>query len=182
MDRFCDLAVIRGADGIIDFDIDIDSRDAVTDQGLYEALLISLFSDRRAASDEVADPMKRRGWICDLISDVPGDRHGSGLWLYAQSRLTPDIQAGIEAEARGALAWLVEERLVSAVSVATERQDAARQLMLNVTLTLTNGNVSEIAFVLANATRTGMLSNNAPGRQAPDYYHAYSNEYSEEFC
>lgn len=160
MNRFTDLAVVRGADGIYDIDIDAPNRDAELDDGLYEAIFISLFSDRRAAADEVADPMKRRGWIGDLVADVPGDRHGSGLWLYAQSRLTPDIQAGIESDARGCLAWMVDDGLVSSVTVSTERQDAARQLVLNVTMSLAGGNVSRHAFVLANATRSGLLSNN----------------------
>lgn len=169
MDRFTDLAVIDNGNGLYDLDLDSDLADAATDGGLYGALLISLFTDRRAASDEVADPMKRRGWIGDLVSDVPGDRIGSGLWLYAQSRLTPDIQAAIEGEARSSLQWMIDERLVAAVAVATVADHAARTLSLNVTLTLVDGRVSQHAFVLANATRTGLLSNTGSGRTVIDF-------------
>lgn len=159
MDRFSDLAVTRGSDGIYDVDLDENTSDAALDGGLYEAVFISLFTDRRAAADEVGNPILRRGWIGDLVSPVPGDRIGSGLWLYAQSRLTDDVQAGIEGEARAALQWLVEESLVSSVAVSSEAKPASRELVLTVRLSLREGGVVEHAFVLANATRSGLLSN-----------------------
>jgi len=160
MDRFSDLRIARGADGLYDIDLDTGTADAALDDGLYEAVFVSLFTDRRAAADEIGDPMQRRGWIGDLVSDVPGDRIGSGLWLFAQSRLTDEIQASIDGEARAALQWLVDERLCSSVAVASEARPETRELVLKITITLKEGGVVEHAFVLANATRTGLLSNN----------------------
>ena len=159
MDRFSDMRVARGADGLYDIDLDTGTADAALDDGLYEAVFVSLFTDRRAAADEVGDPMQRRGWIGDLVSDVPGDRIGSGLWLYAQSRLTDDVQASIDGEARAALEWMVADGLVTSVSAASQPIPERRELVLIVTLTLNEGGTTQHAFVLANATRTGVLSN-----------------------
>jgi len=159
MDRFTDLRVTRGTDGVYDVDLDEDAADAALDDGLYEAVLISLFTDRRAAADEVGNPVMRRGWIGDLLSDLPGDRIGSGLWLYAQSRLTDDVQAAIDGEARAAMQWMIDDRLVSSVAASSVAIPERRELVLKVTLGLKEGGVTEHAFVLANATRSGLLSN-----------------------
>lgn len=169
MDRFTDLRVTRGAGGVYDVDLDEETADAGLDDGLYEAVFISLFTDRRAAADEVGNPMMRRGWIGDLLSDLPGDRIGSGLWLYSQSRLTDDVQAAIDGEARAALQWMVDDRLVSSVAVASVAIPERRELVLKVTLALKEGGVTEHAFVLANATRTGLLSNTGAAETMPAY-------------
>ena len=147
-----------GADGIYDIDLDTPNRDALKTAGLESAILVSLFSDRRAAADEVADPLRRRGWICDLVSAIPGDRHGSGLWLYAQSRLTETTAASVAAEARNALDWLIQEGLCNSVACSVTRDDATRTAYLIVTLGLIEGGVSQHAFVIANATRSGLLT------------------------
>lgn len=157
MTVFTDLAMVAGADGIFDIDLDSTNRDAATSAGLESAILESLFSDRRAASDEVADPMKRRGWIGDLVSEVPGDTNGSGLWLYQQSRLDAETAAGVAAEARNALQWMIDDGLCTSAAVSIVRTDATRTLQILVTLGLVQGGTSQHAFLIANATRTGLL-------------------------
>lgn len=150
---FTDFAIAQDITGTYDLSLDAVNRDAGLTDGLGSAIFASLFSDRRARADEIAAPMARRGWIGDLVSDIPGDHFGSGLWLYEQSRLTPDIAAAIAAEARNALQWMIDDRLCSSVAVQVVRSDAQRAIALNVTVGLTEGGVSQHAFVLANATR-----------------------------
>lgn len=159
MQNFTDLAVSLDATGIFDIELDAVNRDAGTSGGLYDAILISLFSDRRARKDEVAEPMKRRGWIGDLVSDVPGDLHGSGLWFFMQSRLTDSVAAGIEAEARNCLQWMIDERLCSSVAAKVVRDPQTRTITLNITLGFVKGSVQQHAFVLASATQNGLLIN-----------------------
>lgn len=155
---FTDVAFVRDAEGVYDIDLDETNADAQLTGGLESAIFVSLFSDRRARADEVGDPMWRRGWIGDLLSDIPDDRHGSGLWLYEQSRLTPQIAAGVAAEARNALQWMIDDELCSSVSVVVERDPVQRAVMLNVTVELIEGGISQHAFVLAEATRIGSLA------------------------
>lgn len=157
MTRFTDLSYERLDDGIYDLVIDESTGDLLTTDGLESALFVSLFSDRRAYADEVSDPRKRRGWIGDLVAEVTGDKHGSGLWLYEQHRLTPSVENGVRLEAEQALEWLIDEDLVTFVSAETVRLPSARTLNIKITLTALDGGVSTRAFELADATRRGAL-------------------------
>ncbi|KQN00575.1 phage GP46 family protein [Sphingomonas sp. Leaf25] len=81
---------------------------------LQTAVLISLFSDAVAADDDVitdrsGDP---RGWWAGPI--------GSKLWLRARSRVTPQLPALVKDDIEQALAWLIEDRVLSAIDVEVE--------------------------------------------------------------
>lgn len=153
-----DISVRQGDDGIFDIELDEPNQDAQLTNGLEAAVIVSLFSDRRAREDEVRNPLKRRGWIGDLLTDIPGDLHGSGLWFYEQSRLTAVEAAGVAAEARNALQWMVDEELCDSVSVEVAYNPSARAVYLNVTVFLLEGGVSQHAFRLADATRVGLAA------------------------
>ena len=158
VDKFTDFAVQQDSEGVFDILVDAPNGDFVTTNGEDSALLVSLFSDRRAHADEVANTMHRRGWIGDLVSDVLGDRHGSGLWLYEQRRLTPEVASGIRTEAEQALTWMVEQSLVKSVSAEVSRDQAKRSLFLNITCALPEGGSFSESYTLANNTRTGLLA------------------------
>lgn len=158
MDTFSDLDFARDADGVYDLVIDEDTGDFQTTAGMRSALFVSLFSDRRARADEVADPLRRRGWIGDLYAEVPGDLHGSGIWLYNQRRMTGDVRQGVRLEAVNALAWLLQERLAQSVDAEIEHDDAARSLRLNVSIAAADGGVSQTSFELWNRTLAGELA------------------------
>ena len=59
MTRYVDLAYAQDDEGVFDLVIDEDMADFDTTDGLESAIVVSLFSDRRAYRDEVGDPMKR---------------------------------------------------------------------------------------------------------------------------
>lgn len=158
MTRYVDLMFAADADGVFDLIIDKDAGDFVTTQGLESAELVSLFSDRRARADEVADPLKRRGWIGDLVSDVPDDRHGSGFWLYEQRRLTPEVVAGVQFEAEQALRWQIEDGIAKSHTASVTFNSAKRALFLTVATAVANGSSSSKSYTLADATRTGLLA------------------------
>jgi phage gp46-like protein len=155
---FTDFDIVQGADGVYDLAVDTSARDVAVTHSLYTAVFISLFSDRRARADEVADPMMRRGWIGDLVSDVPGDLHGSGLWFYRQSRLAPQVSAGVEAEARNALQWMIQQRICNSVTAKVVRDDATRTITLSIVLGLVTGDMADLSFVLATANHSGLLT------------------------
>jgi phage gp46-like protein len=157
-DRYTDLAYEQDADGVFDFVIDDDAGDFKTDDGFEAAIVVSLFSDRRAYSSEVRDPMKRRGWIGDLVSEVPNDRHGSGLWLYEQHRLTQETVIGVRTEAVQSLEWMQEESYVTHSEAMVLSNAKDREINLVVTLHFLDGGSSQRVFALADATREGLLA------------------------
>ncbi|MCW3835962.1 phage GP46 family protein [Sphingomonas canadensis] len=102
-------------------DLALADGDLVTDDGLMTAIAISLFTDARARDD---DPLPagadRRGWWGDAFNDRAEDRTGSRLWLLDRGKLTPGIEIEARDIAREALAWLIEDQVVSALEVSAE--------------------------------------------------------------
>jgi phage gp46-like protein len=92
------------------------------DDGLQTAVILSLFTDRRAADDDLptsAQPEDRRGWWGDSFADVAGDQIGSRLWLLAREKQTQATLLKARDFAREALAWLVDDGVARSVSVET---------------------------------------------------------------
>lgn len=156
--RYVDLMVRQDDEGIFDLVIDAAAQDFATDDGLEPAIIASLFSDRRATRDEVADPMKRRGWIGNLLADVPGDNFGSGLWLYEQKRLSGDVVVGLRMEAEQALDWMNDVGLATGVDARVIAVPEKRQTLLAISITETSGDVTSKAYRLADATRRGLVA------------------------
>lgn len=156
MARITDLAFAPDDENVYDLVIDADARDLATTSGLESAEFVSLFTDRRARADEVADPMKRRGWIGDFLTDIPGDTIGSGLWLYEQRRLTRDVASGLRLEAEAALQWQVPE-IAKTISAQVVTSDAGRSASLVITTVFADGGRSSRPWLLADATRNGTL-------------------------
>lgn len=157
MARFTDLAFVEDAEHVYDLAIDKTTRDLATTDGLESAVFVSFFSDARARDDEVAEPIKRRGWIGDLVAEEPDDVHGSKLWLYEQSRLTGEVVASLRFEAEAALAWMTPD-LVKTVAATIAADGARRRAEFGVTLTFANGGRSTHSWSLAEATRTGTIA------------------------
>ncbi|MBR0647532.1 phage GP46 family protein [Plastoroseomonas hellenica] len=90
------------------------------DQALRTSVILSLFLDRRARSDDATPDGERRGWLGDALSPVTGDRIGSRLWLLRREKQQPETLRRAEDYAREALAWLVEDGLARGVTVSAE--------------------------------------------------------------
>jgi phage gp46-like protein len=104
-------------------DFKLAAPDLVPDEGLETAVLVSLFTDRRAEGDGVppGGTDDRRGWWGDAFAAVPGDRIGSKLWLLAREKLTPETLLRTREYAEEALAWLAEDGVLERVSVRVEK-------------------------------------------------------------
>lgn len=119
-----DIALVLADDGL-SADLAIANGDLVMDDGLDTAVLISLFTDRRADSDDpidTRDPFGARGWAGDLLG-LPGDRIGSRLWLLERATLPTDARFGgaltaamVQQYAVEALAWMIEDGVASSVT------------------------------------------------------------------
>lgn len=168
MGRYTDLAYGQDADGIFDLVIDEAAADFGVTEGLESAILVSLFSDRRADESEVPNPMQRRGWIGNTIASTPTDNHGSGLWLYEQRRMTQEIANAVRMESEQCLQWMVEENLAAWVEAGIGMRPSRRQLDIVVTLHFRNGTNSQRSYVLADATRSGRISTTPQFRPGHD--------------
>ena len=159
MSRYVDLYVEQDSDGFFDLVIDEDTADLTTTEGLESSIIASLFSDRRAAADEgISNPLQRRGWIGNMIAEVPGDNFGSGLWLYEQKRLTQEVATGLRLEAEQALDWMVEQSLATSVAAKVVMVPKERQALLAIDLVETSGDVTSRAYRLADATQRGVIA------------------------
>lgn len=100
-------------------DLGVASGDMVKDDGLTTAVLMSLFTDRRADPDDPVDPASptgdRRGWPGDLLADA-GDRIGSRLWLLQRAKLTEETRSLVEFYATESLQWLVDDGVATSVT------------------------------------------------------------------
>ena len=105
---------------------------------LIRAVVISLFTWRRAATDDPLDDDERFGWWGDSYPTIADDRIGSRLWLLRRVKLTTDTQRDAEFYAREALQWMLDDGQVLEVDVITERADSYR-LNLQVILTVLTG-------------------------------------------
>lgn len=157
MQRFTDLAFERDDEGIYDLVIDAEARDFKTTAGIDTALLMTFFTDRRARPDEVADPMRRRGWLGNLSLKTPGDNFGSGIWLYEQRRLTGQVRAALRLECINAAQWLIDEGLGQSLDVTIDYSPSARRVQFQVDVREAMGGVTSRAFRLWADTRSGTL-------------------------
>lgn len=99
-----------------------DGARLATDEGLQSAVIISLFSDRRAEADDDlpqagSDP---RGWWADALAGIEGDQIGSRLWLLSREKQLPTALVKAKHYVEEATAWLVEDGVASKVDVAVE--------------------------------------------------------------
>jgi len=123
-------------EGEFEGNINYVNGDLALEQGLYSAVLISIFSDGRAADDDILPNIldtDKRGWWGDLISPlVENDKIGSRIWLLERSKTLPEVLVQAKEYLKECLQWIVDDGIASAIEVTTERQP--------------NGNTARLAF------------------------------------
>lgn len=108
--------------------------DLASDIGIVTAIILSLFVDRRANSDDAppsGDPLDRRGWWADQYAETEGDLIGSRLWLLARAKRTPETPRLAVEYCREALAWMIEDSVVASFEFQTEM--TAKELLIGLT-------------------------------------------------
>ena len=108
-------------------------------EGYDTAILISLFTDARAALEEVGNALNQRGWW-GSITRYFDTEVGSKLWLFEQSRLTENVKLRIGDTVRRSLRWFVEDDIFEAVQVEVD-QERTHEIIIR------------ISFVDASTTR-----------------------------
>jgi len=101
-----DIALIAGVDGVYDIAIG-DDGDLVPTYGFDTSMIMDLLCEERANEGEVLLAARRRGWLGNESSDVPGFEVGSKLWLEYQQRQTSEVRNAIVDAAQKSLSWYV---------------------------------------------------------------------------
>lgn len=146
-----DLALVWQAD-LGSADLAVRDDDLAADDGLRTAVLLSLFTDRRAEADDKlpSGDGDRRGWWADQFM---ADPIGSRLWLLDRSKSLPEVVRDAEAYASEALAWFVEDGVADRVDVFAEAQGDL--LALAVAIHRPTGAPASFRFNLHWAAETG---------------------------
>lgn len=122
---------------IDNWDITLDGADIASDAGLRSAVLVSLFTDRRAEEDDAVEGDHRGCWS-DILEPVAGDRIGSRLWLLDRAKETAATLRDAKRYAEEALQWLVDDGHATGVTV-TAWPERPGLLALRVVITLPDG-------------------------------------------
>lgn len=112
---------------------------------LVRAVIISLFTWRRANADDTLPGNERMGWWGDSFPTVPNDKIGSRLWLLSREKLTAGTVQRARRYAEEALAWLVRDSVAARVEVEAERQGLST-LALAVRVFKSDGKPMDIRF------------------------------------
>lgn len=124
---------------------------------LETAVIISLFTDRRAAADDVLPdaslqqgvlPDNRRGWCGDALREVEGDLYGSRLWLLSRAKQTEETRLRAIFYCREALAWMIEDGHVLVIDITAEWYGNDGRLNALIALTLPDGSVFKQSITL----------------------------------
>lgn len=96
-----------------------DSIGLLVDDGLQTAVILSLFTDRRANPDDTLPSASSdlRGWWGDDYPVVPGDRIGSRRWLLSREKQLQSVLNRVIEYDQEALQWLIDDGVASSVTV-----------------------------------------------------------------
>lgn len=117
--------------GVVDLAyIKVGDRDLVRDPGIETAVIISLFTNRRAEEEDILpdNSADKNGYWGDILNDA-NDSTGSKLWLVGRSKNTTEVIPLVEEYAKEALEWMVEDGVAEKVEVVAERYDMVTVLM-----------------------------------------------------
>jgi phage gp46-like protein len=104
-------------------DLSIVENDLETDGGLETAVILSLFTNRRADDTDVLPDeaaVDRQGWWGDASPAPTTDRIGSRLWLLGREKQRAVILERAQSYAIESLQWLLTDRIASSVDVTAE--------------------------------------------------------------
>lgn len=102
------------------FDLEIGEHDFVLASGLETTVAVLLFTDARAAPEQIADVEKRRGWVGNVLRSR---ELGGMLWLISQARNDQEMRNRIKGWAIDSLQPLIEDGLATDVDVVVEVED-----------------------------------------------------------
>lgn len=132
-------------------DITCDSGDLLREEGIATAVLISLFTDRRADEDDLLDdPTEMRGWWGDQTSADANDKLGSRLWLLERATVSQKNMVKAKGYITEALQWLIDDGIAQKINVTVGRQplinNTGEALAFSVEILKKDGNLEAFTF------------------------------------
>lgn len=104
--------------GTFESDIELDGSDLLVDYDLETAVILSLFTNRRANDD---DPLEvgesKQGYWGDTFPPAKNDKYGSKLWLLRREKQLDTVLERAREYVIEATNWLLEDNVASAVRV-----------------------------------------------------------------
>lgn len=116
-----------------------------TDETLRTAVVLSLFTDRRARSED-APAGERLGWWADSTLRTTNDGLGSRLWLLQRATQIPDVLIRARDYAKEALQWMIDDGVVASVDVVTQFAYNPNALLIDVSLRRPEGDPVTLRF------------------------------------
>lgn len=106
----------------LDGDVSLQSGDLVAENSLQTALMLSLFTDRRASAEQLErfGGDQPRGWWGDADARVAGDEFGSLLWLLEREVQSAETLNRAREYAEQAVAWIIEDGIAQEIPVLAE--------------------------------------------------------------
>jgi phage gp46-like protein len=114
------------------YDIDFGRGEIIGAEGMDTAIIMSLFTNKRADESEVANPIDRGGNIMDELNNDPNFEIGSKLWLLRQSRANQDTLNRAESYINECLQWMIEDNIAKNISVSCSFYN--NELISNITI------------------------------------------------
>lgn len=104
--------------GSFESDIQLDGSDLLVDHDLETAVILSLFTDRRANDDDpIESGESKRGYWGDTYPPVLNDKYGSKLWLLRREKQLDTVLERAREYVTEATSWLLDDKVASAVMV-----------------------------------------------------------------
>lgn len=116
-----DIKLISTTDNL--YDVLFEKNDFSTEEGLWTAVIISLFTDQRVTAEELPDgETDKRGWWGDVLNS-DNDKIGSKLWLLEREKITNAVLEDFKNYCEDALQWIIDDEIAESISVTVERID-----------------------------------------------------------
>jgi len=133
---------------LMEGDFGFENNDLVSDEGLETAVVISLFTDRKADEDDILpDPDgSKRGWWGDLGSGIENDQIGSKLWLLEREKTTEETLVRAKQYIFDALQWMIDDGITNKIEVDVERQGSITPILAFLVKIYKNTTILNISF------------------------------------
>lgn len=99
----------------------VESTDLSQEESLTRAVIISLFTWRRANADDVIEGQKMGYWGDSVEPPSTNDKIGSRLWLLSREKVLQSTINRAREYAQEALQWLIDDGVATRVDVIAER-------------------------------------------------------------
>jgi phage gp46-like protein len=139
------------------YDLQLDSADFASVDGMETAIVVSLFTDSRAPENLVPTAQRRRGWIGNILTVTQRRELGSILWTLDQARITQNTLNNARVYAQGCFNWMVDDGIARSVSVDVVQQNRS-EIVINIEFTDLD-NKTERYTTLWRATSAANLPN-----------------------